>query len=102
MPAFIYMIQKFHPPKPYPRSPFMIFVQLQKNLEIDDIDSFFKHFLPIFESGVKDDRYQMQHVTDFIRSMGRRDHTIDNYLSIYSLHVDIQQLWEMFLYLSKG
>ncbi|CAF3878346.1 unnamed protein product [Rotaria sp. Silwood2] len=34
--------------------------------------------------------------------MGRRDHTIDNYLSIYSLHVDIQQLWEMFLYLSKG
>jgi len=100
MPAFIYLIQKMHPPKQSKNSPFIMFFQLNRKLNLDDT-TFFKEFQPIFNNGLRAQLYSAQHISELLLTLSSHDQLFSEYLSTYSSYVLYENLWEMFLHLIK-
>jgi len=96
--TYIYLIQRIHPVKQNSRSPFDIFISLIKTLNLN-ADEFFDLFQPVFIKGLKDKRYEIEHISKLFKMLTVKDHLFYKYISIYSSNVDIDDLWNMFIHL---
>ena len=100
IPAFIELIRRLHPVQGSEESPFFIFIRLCKNLNLS-VEEFFEQFRPIFDKKMKESCYKESHVASLLLTIGRRDRIFDEYFSLYASHVNNDNLWMMFLYLSE-
>jgi hypothetical protein len=100
MPGFIYLIQKMHPSRSLKASPFVNFDLLIKKLNFNEI-TFYKDFQSIFDNGLKVQRYEIKHITELLITLSSYDTLFYEYLSIYSLTANYDDLWKMYLNLSK-
>jgi len=100
MTEFIYLIQKMHPSKQSKISPFITFYRLSQELQFNDV-TFFKNFQPIFDHGLKVQRYEMRHISELLVLLSSHDQLFYEYLSIYSLSAGNDGLWQMYLHLSR-
>jgi hypothetical protein len=100
IPAFILLIQRMHPPKGLKNSPFTTFIHLCQNLSLNVI-TFLEQFKPIFDSGVKVQRYHIQHIRKLLILLSPYNQLFCDYLLIYSSNVSSDELWDMYLNLSK-
>jgi hypothetical protein len=95
--TFIYLIQRIHPPKQNSTSSLTIIISLLRKLNINT-QEFFDSFQTIFIKGVKENRYEIKHISDLFRRFQTND-LFDKYLSIYSSNVNNDELWNMCLHL---
>jgi len=97
-PTYIYLIQRIDPPKQNPTSPFDIFLAhvLKLNLKAEE---FFDLFQPVFIKGIKDKRYETEHISKLFKILSKTDQVFFKYISIYSSNVNNDDLWNMFVHL---
>jgi hypothetical protein len=100
MPAFILLIQRIHPPKHTPTSPFIIFIKLYQQLNLQATE-FFQLFQPVFSKGIENRKYEIEHISELLKRLSTHDFFFHTYLKIYSSHANTDDLWNMYLRLSK-
>ena len=98
LPGFVELIRKNHPPKQSQESPFIIFLQFCKNLNLS-IEEFFEQYQSLFQYGVKQKFYTLRQIGHLFSLMGRQDRIFDIYFSIYAASVDLDDLWTIFIYI---
>jgi hypothetical protein len=101
IPEFIYLASNIHPSNNCQASPFVAYIELLKILELNQ-KTFFQQFQNAFDNGMKKQLYKHSHIVPLFRVLSVKDeHLFATYVRIFSLNVSDDQLWEMFLYLSK-
>jgi hypothetical protein len=96
--AYIHLIQRIHPPKQTSISPFSTIGSLFRKLKLP-VNEFFDQFLPLFIKGIKEKRYEIRHVSELLKQFSVNDYLFDKYISNYSSHINLDDLWNMFLHL---
>jgi hypothetical protein len=96
--GFIELIHKNHPPKSSQESPFIIFMRLCRNLNLN-IEELFEQYRPFFENGIKQKLYTFAQIGELFNLIGRHDRLFDLYFSIYVLSVNLNDLWTMFFHI---
>ena len=101
IPELLYLIQRMHPSRRTIESPFKLFVRLIDQLKLNRTQ-FFEQFLAIFSNGIKNRWYEMKDITELLTWIRNADKLFGPYFLEYSDNVDINELWNMSLYLYKS
>ena len=96
--GFLELVRSNHPTKQSPESPFTIFMRLCRLLNLSTED-FFEQYRIIFENRLKQKCYVILHISEFLIHVGRHDRIFGIYFSTYADNVDLDNLWNMSVYL---
>ncbi|CAF4023954.1 unnamed protein product [Rotaria sp. Silwood1] len=98
--VLINLVQRMHPPKNAKESPFITFVRWNHTLNLDPT-LFFEQFHSIFSHGVKNQWYETKDIAELFTRIKSQDQLFGQYFYNYSSNVNTDDLWDMFLHLSK-
>jgi hypothetical protein len=101
IPACIYLIRVMQPPKNNHASPFELFIDMIKKLNLNH-KTFFDQFQTMFADGVAQQFYNYSHIASLLQMLSTTDELLFNtYITTYSSNASSDDLWKVFLQLIK-
>jgi hypothetical protein len=98
IPSFIHFITIKHPATNTQNSPFSVFNNLLRSLDLS-YEMFYEQFRPNFDSNIKRKIYNSSHINILLQFLSSRHTLFRPYLSIYAFHANDDEIWNTFLYL---
>lgn len=92
IPAFVELVQRLRLKEEKGPSPLFIYIRLCQSLQLD-MPNFLNEFRPVLESKMREKKCTATHVEDLIVYLSRQERIFEQYLSIYTSHVDDASLW---------